>query len=828
MKRCRDIIIERSRWICSVLLMSAFGAAIFGAAGADGRGSEWSAVHPKRALVIVVRPHGSANISPHGSASVSPHGSAIHSHVSAPATFGSGAPVTLHSHASPKGRSHQNTKGDGPANESGAQVHVHSTSGYRSSVTTSSSNAGQPTGSGSTPAQQVRQAAPQVTGSRPGSARAPVHASHSASSHHNAGAAPDARFSTRSNDTSPSDSAAVSAALGAWTGASVEVATVPAGCATDTSTTTGDSTIPSTGQPSSTTGAPGTTGQGGSGQITTPPGCGAGQDAGAHGATPGADQGTATGTGTNQGTGTGADQGTGTGAGAQDNNGQSNTVPGTGATDQSGQGATGTGQPAQGATGTGQPAQGATGTGQPGQGDVGQGQGAQGATCPTDLTGTGVGQGGGGDGTAIATPIVGGSSDNGLSDQTAPATSCDQGGGSAAGGPLTSPSPGTGSSDNTSGISTDGSGPLTAVSPGQNGSSATPSLPTPSLPTPITSLPTTGVTQTPGTTRTPGPTQTPGTTTLPKVISPGPTKLSSAGFVPKFQLSPVPGFSGGTGIPLLGSVIGGIGTGAGAGAGGATGAALGTLTPATSQIGVRGAAKAPHKSSHAHARGSTPRISEPLSAVPGAQAIASIVTRIPEWVWIALAGLAVLAIAGFGAAFRSSRRVRRQAGAIAAASAAAMTDPLTGVVNRRGFAEAVERELARARRYHRPFVLAYVDVRGLKTVNDTEGHLAGDELLKGVASLLRDSARADDVVGRIGGDELGLLIVEQSAEGAEVVTHRIQSLLPERRAELGLAAGWGLTIGTAAFPQDGETFSELLETADRRLYEQRGIEIRRA
>ena len=133
-------------------------------------------------------------------------------------------------------------------------------------------------------------------------------------------------------------------------------------------------------------------------------------------------------------------------------------------------------------------------------------------------------------------------------------------------------------------------------------------------------------------------------------------------------------------------------------------------------------------------------------------------------------------------ALRNGRRVRAQASAIAEVSAAALTDPLTGVLNRRGFTEAMERELARARRYGRPFVLAYVDVRGLKAVNDTEGHLAGDELLKGVAGLLHDSARADDVVGRLGGDELGLLLAEQTADHAEVVTDRIQSLIPERRA----------------------------------------------
>jgi diguanylate cyclase (GGDEF)-like protein len=198
---------------------------------------------------------------------------------------------------------------------------------------------------------------------------------------------------------------------------------------------------------------------------------------------------------------------------------------------------------------------------------------------------------------------------------------------------------------------------------------------------------------------------------------------------------------------------------------------------------------------------------------------------IPSAIWIALA--ASLALAAIGGAFAlwSGHRVRRQAGRFAEVSVEALTDPLTGVLNRRGFTQAVERELARARRYARPFVLAYVDVRGLKAVNDTEGHLAGDTLLKESAQLLTESARAVDVVGRLGGDELGLLLVEQSGDDASIVSDRIRDAIPDRRAAIGLHAPWDLTIGTAAYPDDGETFEELLATADRRLYEQRGIEL---
>jgi diguanylate cyclase (GGDEF)-like protein len=199
---------------------------------------------------------------------------------------------------------------------------------------------------------------------------------------------------------------------------------------------------------------------------------------------------------------------------------------------------------------------------------------------------------------------------------------------------------------------------------------------------------------------------------------------------------------------------------------------------------------------------------------------------VPLGVWIALALALALAVSAGVATVVAGRRAHRQSAQLAAVSAQALTDPLTGVLNRRGFLDALERELARARRYERPVALAYVDVRGLKAVNDSEGHLAGDELLREAAGMLEDSARADDVVGRMGGDELALLLGEQSSEGATAVANRIRAQVPERREALQLREPWDLTIGTASFPADGTTVDELLAAADRRLYEQRGIELR--
>ncbi|MBV9336796.1 MAG: GGDEF domain-containing protein [Solirubrobacterales bacterium] len=199
---------------------------------------------------------------------------------------------------------------------------------------------------------------------------------------------------------------------------------------------------------------------------------------------------------------------------------------------------------------------------------------------------------------------------------------------------------------------------------------------------------------------------------------------------------------------------------------------------------------------------------------------------IPPWLWAALGAAVAFALVFAALALRSSRRARRREREFLAISAAAATDALTGVPNRRGFMDAAERELARASRYHRPFVVAYVDVRGLKSVNDTEGHLVGDELLKAVAALMKESARADDVVGRIGGDEFALLLAEQTAAGAEPVLRRIRGRVDEHRGAMESRVPWELTIGIAAFPEDGTTIEELLGVADRRLYEQRGIALR--
>jgi diguanylate cyclase (GGDEF)-like protein len=278
------------------------------------------------------------------------------------------------------------------------------------------------------------------------------------------------------------------------------------------------------------------------------------------------------------------------------------------------------------------------------------------------------------------------------------------------------------------------------------------------------------------------------------------------------------------------TLLASAGTGATtAGAGGTTAptAVGGALTGAGTTGGTAGAGTTTKSSHHGHKDRSSggAGLLANLTATP-ASVVNHFIKVIPTAIWIALAAAFALALAFAALALRSGRRARKREKEFVAISAAAQTDALTGILNRRGFMDASERELARASRYNRPFVLAYVDVRGLKAVNDTEGHLVGDELIKTVAGLMKESARADDVVGRIGGDEFALLLGEQTEESAEPVIRRIRARVAERRAAMEIGMPWELTIGIAAFPHDGSTLEELLGVADRRLYEQRGIALR--
>jgi diguanylate cyclase (GGDEF)-like protein len=107
----------------------------------------------------------------------------------------------------------------------------------------------------------------------------------------------------------------------------------------------------------------------------------------------------------------------------------------------------------------------------------------------------------------------------------------------------------------------------------------------------------------------------------------------------------------------------------------------------------------------------------------------------------------------------------------------AQTDPLTGLPNRRYFIELLTREFARARRYHRPLTLLYLDLDDFKELNDRHGHLFGDEILRGASRSLKAVLRSTDLLARIGGDEFAVLLPETNLGGAQNVAKKLRRAL---------------------------------------------------
>jgi diguanylate cyclase (GGDEF)-like protein len=148
----------------------------------------------------------------------------------------------------------------------------------------------------------------------------------------------------------------------------------------------------------------------------------------------------------------------------------------------------------------------------------------------------------------------------------------------------------------------------------------------------------------------------------------------------------------------------------------------------------------------------------------------------------------------------------------------AVTDPLTGLYNRRLFDESFEKELNRARRYGQPLGLVVLDLHRFKEVNDKHGHPRGDEVLRAMATTLTKALRTSDSAFRIGGDEFALLLPQTDAAQALALTRRITSVFAEIIEPLQLAVSVTIDHGIAIFPQDAELADQLIHLADERLY----------
>jgi diguanylate cyclase (GGDEF)-like protein len=158
----------------------------------------------------------------------------------------------------------------------------------------------------------------------------------------------------------------------------------------------------------------------------------------------------------------------------------------------------------------------------------------------------------------------------------------------------------------------------------------------------------------------------------------------------------------------------------------------------------------------------------------------------------------------------------------------AVTDPLTGLYNRRLFDETFDKELNRARRYAHPLSLVTLDLHRFKEVNDKHGHPRGDKVLHAAAATLRKALRTSDSAFRIGGDEFALLLPQTDSAQAAALSRRIGVVFAEFLRPLNLSVSVTMDYGLATYPQDGDQRDQLIRIADERLYRAKDTDHERA
>jgi diguanylate cyclase (GGDEF)-like protein len=150
----------------------------------------------------------------------------------------------------------------------------------------------------------------------------------------------------------------------------------------------------------------------------------------------------------------------------------------------------------------------------------------------------------------------------------------------------------------------------------------------------------------------------------------------------------------------------------------------------------------------------------------------------------------------------------------------ATTDPLTGVANRRFFAERMESELVRFKRFGNPASFLMLDIDFFKKINDSYGHAIGDVALKEFARIARESLRKTDLVGRLGGEEFGILLTETDIDGAMIFAERLRYKIANNIVYTDVAnITFTVSIGISEYSLSDEEVEGIIARADEALYE---------
>jgi diguanylate cyclase (GGDEF)-like protein/PAS domain S-box-containing protein len=152
----------------------------------------------------------------------------------------------------------------------------------------------------------------------------------------------------------------------------------------------------------------------------------------------------------------------------------------------------------------------------------------------------------------------------------------------------------------------------------------------------------------------------------------------------------------------------------------------------------------------------------------------------------------------------------------------AETDALTGLANYRRLSETLESEIKRSERTARAFAVLIFDLDGMKRINDSHGHLAGNRALCRLADIFRFSCRSIDTAARYGGDEFAIVLPETGLKAANAVGRRICEWLSKDREEPLLS----VSVGIAIYPEDGATIEALFQAADRALYKMKALHMK--